>query len=138
MKIVREKPMATPRKRSRVASPSHPPQLKPRAAFVAPSIAPVSDPAGSHWTFLTNHSHVLVLLSRNPSLVLREVAVQIGITERAVQRIIADLESGGIIEREKVGRQNHYVIRTEQPLRHAITSGRTVGELLALINEAYR
>lgn len=87
-----------------------------------------------HWTFLTNHSHVLVLLSRNPSLVLREVALQVGITERAVQRIIADLEAGGIIEREKIGRQNHYRIRAEQPLRHAIESHRTIGELLTLIN----
>lgn len=103
-----------------------------------PSVAPPSAAASTHWTFLTNHSHVLVLLSRNPSLVLREVAVQVGITERAVQRIIADLESGGIIEREKVGRQNHYLIRTDQPLRHAVTSRRTIGELLALINGAYR
>ena len=67
---------------------------------------------------------------------LREVALQVGITERAVQRIIADLESGGFIEREKVGRQNHYRIRFEQSLRHPIESRRTIGELLALINDA--
>jgi DNA-binding MarR family transcriptional regulator len=77
---------------------------------------------------------VLVLLSRNPSLVLREVALQVRITERAVQRIIADLESGGFIEREKVGRQNHYRIRADQPLRHVVESRRTIGELLALVN----
>lgn len=94
-----------------------------------------SDPALGHWTFLTNHSHVLFLLSRDPSIVLREVALQVGITERAVQRIIADLEAGGIIEREKIGRQNHYHIRTDQRLRHPIESHRTIGELLALINE---
>ncbi len=115
--------------------PSHPPQSKPRPAFLSPPVPSPSEAGAPHWTFLTNHSHVLVLLSRNPSLVLREVAAQIGITERAVQRIIADLESGGIIEREKVGRQNHYVIRTDQSLRHTLTSRRTVGELLALINE---
>ena len=91
-----------------------------------------------HWTFLTNHGHVLVLLSRNPSLVLREVALQVGITERAVQRIIADLEAGGIIDREKIGRQNHYRIRGDRPLRHPIESNRTVRELLALLNGAER
>ena len=85
------------------------------------------------WTFLTNHSHVLVLLFRNPSVVLREVALQVGVTERAVQRIVADLEAGGIIEREKIGRQNHYRIRVEQPLRHPIESHRTIGDLLALL-----
>lgn len=88
------------------------------------------------WTFLTNHSHVLVLLWRNPSLVLREVALQVGITERAVQRIIADLETEGFIEREKIGRQNHYHIRVNQPLRHPIESHRTIGELLALTNSS--
>lgn len=87
-----------------------------------------------HWTFLTNHSHVLVLLSRNPSLVLREVALRVGITERAVQRIIADLESGGVIEREKVGRQNHYRISLDQPLRHPIEAHKKIGEMLELLN----
>ena len=135
MRIAREKPMVAPRKRSRTGLPAGPPPSKLRSALVTPPVAPPSALASSHWTFLTNHSHVLVLLSRNPSLVLREVALQVGITERAVQRIIADLESGGIIEREKVGRQNHYRIRLDQPLRHGIIeSRRTIGELLALIN----
>ena len=95
----------------------------------------MEDPAGLRWTFLTNHSHVLVLLSRDPSLVLREVAQQVGITERAVQRIIADLEAGGVIEREKIGRQNQYRIRADQPLRHPIESHRTIGDVLAILNE---
>jgi DNA-binding Lrp family transcriptional regulator len=77
---------------------------------------------------------VLVLLSRNPSLVLREVALRVGITERAVQRIIAELESGGVIEREKVGRQNHYRILRDKPLRHPIEAHRTIGDLLELLN----
>lgn len=77
---------------------------------------------------------MLVILSRNPSLVLREVAVQVGITERAVQRIIADLESAGVIEREKVGRRNQYRIYLNQRLRHANEAHRTIGDLLDLIN----
>jgi len=96
--------------------------------------APQIQASGSHWTFLTNHTHVLLLLSRNPSVVLREVALQVKITERAVQRIIANLESAGVVEREKVGRQNHYRIRKQQPLRHSVTSNCTVGRLLAALN----
>jgi DNA-binding transcriptional ArsR family regulator len=87
----------------------------------------------SRWTFLTNHSHVLILLSQNQSIVLREVAARVGITERAVQRIIADLEEAGFIQREKVGRQNRYRIKTNRPLRHPIEAHRTIGDLVGLI-----
>ena len=92
-----------------------------------------ASPAPARWTFLTNHSHVLILLSQNPSLVLREVAVRVGITERAVQRIVADLEEAGVIERERVGRQNHYRIRTDLALRHPIEAHRTVRDLVGII-----
>ena len=109
----------------------------PRAAGGMSSRRP-ADASGSstpvaRWTFLTNHSHVLILLAQNPSLVLREVAFRVGITERAVQRIIADLEEAGVIERERVGRQNHYRVRTNIPLRHPIETHRTIGDLVGII-----
>lgn len=85
------------------------------------------------WTFLTNHSHVLILLSQHPSIVLREVARRVGITERAVQRIIADLEAANFIERERVGRQNHYLVMASQSLRHPIEAHRTIGDLVGII-----
>lgn len=91
---------------------------------------------GNRWTFLTNHAHVLILLSQDSSMVLREVANQIGITERAVQRIIADLEESGFLEREKVGRQNHYRILAKQPLRHPVEAHRTIGDLLTMVTES--
>lgn len=131
MKKFRVKPAGTPRKRSR-PSPAIAPSTRSRAASAVVSSRPES--IGPSWTFLTNHAHVLLLLPRNPSLVLREIALQVGITERAVQRIIADLEASGIIDREKIGRQNCYRIRVDRPLRHPIESHRTVGELLAMIN----
>lgn len=107
----------------------------PRARRNGPSPAawPARPPGAPGWTFLTNHAHVLILLSQDPSLVLREVALRIGITERAVQRIIADLERDGFIEREKIGRKNHYRISVSQALRHPIESHRTIGDLIALI-----
>jgi len=95
---------------------------------------PASLPTGAgRWTFLTNHCHVMVVLSENPDIVLREVAVRVGITERAVQRIIADLEEAGFIEIQKVGRRNRYRIRSSQPLRHPIEAHHTIGDLIALI-----
>jgi len=92
-----------------------------------------AQPEKVRWTFLTNHAHVLILLSQDSSLVLREVALRIGITERAVQRIIADLEHDGFIEREKVGRKNQYCILSKRALRHPVESHRSIGDLIALI-----
>lgn len=85
------------------------------------------------WTFLTNHAHVLIVLHTQPDLVLREVAVQVGITERAVQRIVQDLEEEGFIRRERVGRRNVYEVMTDAPLRHSIEAHRRIGDLLQLI-----
>ena len=87
------------------------------------------------WTFLTNHAHVLTVLDSNPDIVLRQVAIAVGITERAVQRIIHDLEDDGFVERERIGRQNRYRVLKRKPLRHPIESHRTIGDLLKLIAE---
>ena len=110
---------------------------KPNAAHrvkaAGGSVSTMDRPRG--WTFLTNHSHVLILLHRNPDMVLREVAQQVGITERAVQRIVQDLEEGGFVVRERVGRQNHYEVMVDQSLRHPIESHRDIGDLLDLVAE---
>jgi predicted transcriptional regulator len=99
------------------------------------SAAAAREPEVSHrWTFLTNHSHVLILLASNSDLVLREVAATVGITERAVQRIIQDLVAEGFIERERVGRKNRYRVLTDQPLRHPIEAHRKIGDLIDLIS----
>lgn len=89
--------------------------------------------SSARWTFLTNHAHVLILLSKSPEMVLREVAVRVGITERAVQRIIADLERDGFLEREKVGRRNAYRISPDRSLRHPIESHRSIRDLIEMV-----
>ncbi len=99
----------------------------------ASEIAPASNREANRWTFLTNHAHVLIALHANPDLVLREVALQVGITERGVQKIVQDLEDEGFIRREKVGRKNHYQVLTQEPLRHPLESHRNIGDLLRLI-----
>ncbi len=85
------------------------------------------------WTFFTNHTHVLVCLRENPRQPLREVAEKIGITERAVQKIVADLEQGGVLVRHREGRSNVYDLVLNQPLRHTLEKHRTIGEVLDLI-----
>jgi len=84
------------------------------------------------WTFLTHHTHVLMLLSENPDMLLRECAAQIGITERAVQSIVADLEAVGALSRVREGRRNHYVIHRDQQLPSPIESRCMVGDLLVM------
>lgn len=86
-----------------------------------------------HWNFFTNHAHVLICLARNAEQPLREVALSVGITERAVQRIVAELEEAGYLERERIGRQNCYVIHTEGRLRHPLEAHRSIGDLLDLV-----
>jgi DNA-binding MarR family transcriptional regulator len=86
-----------------------------------------------NWTFFTNHSHVLICLWRNANLTLREVAEMVGITERAVQAIVLDLEEADILTREKEGRRNKYKIKTSHPLRHSLESHRKIIDLLNLV-----
>lgn len=83
------------------------------------------------WMLLTNHGHVLVCILRDPGIRLKEVAARVGITDRAVQRIVADLEAGGVVLRQKVGRCNRYSIDMSAPLRHPLESQCSVGDLLA-------
>lgn len=86
-----------------------------------------------HWTFLSNHAHVLVCLALDPDARLRDVALSVGITERAVQKIVTDLEEAGVLVRERAGRRNSYRLNLEVPLRHALESHKTVGTLLTLV-----
>ncbi len=88
------------------------------------------------WTFLSNHGHVLVCLGRTPDARLRDVAEQVGITERAAQQIVSDLEAAGYLERTRVGRRNRYAIRPSGRLRHPLEAGVAVGDLLALVERS--
>lgn len=82
------------------------------------------------WTFLTNHAQVLLCIARDSDSTTREIAADIGITERAVQSIIHDLEDTEYIKITKEGRRNHYVLNDAQPLRHPAQNGHTIQELL--------
>lgn len=85
------------------------------------------------WTFLSNHTHVLVCLAADAEQTLRDVASKVGITERAVQRIVAELEAAGALTRERDGRRNRYRLDTSLALRHPLEKHRSIGDLLALV-----
>ncbi|WP_236886496.1 helix-turn-helix transcriptional regulator [Dyella thiooxydans] len=101
---------------------------------VAPAAAPAKPVSG--WTFFSNHAHVLFCLSAEPTMLLRDVASRVGVTERAVLRIVAELEEAGVLQRQREGRRNRYAVLKDAPLRHAVESHCTVGELLAVINRS--
>jgi len=83
--------------------------------------------------FLTNHFLVLACLARDPELRIRDIAILVGITERATVQILGQLETSGYLTKTRVGRRNHYTVQGELPLRHPLNNGRQVGELLRVI-----
>jgi DNA-binding MarR family transcriptional regulator len=85
------------------------------------------------WTFLTNHAHVVICIAQEPDLTMREIAGRVGITERAVQRIVAELADAGYLVREKAGRRNRYLVRTYLPLRHPVEQHCRLNGLLAFV-----
>jgi predicted transcriptional regulator len=87
------------------------------------------------WTFLTNHSHVLYVISKTSDIRVREISSLVGITERAVLRIIQELADAAFVVIEKVGRENRYSVTSDVPLRHQLEQHRTVSELLEMLAE---
>jgi hypothetical protein len=85
------------------------------------------------WTFLTNHARVLLCIAADPDVRLRDVAATVGITERATQHIVQQLEEGGYLERERVGRRNRYQLHADRPLRHPMDRDHDVSELLEVL-----
>ena len=90
------------------------------------------------WTFLTNHAHVLLCVSKDPGTRLRDIAVAVGITERAAQRIVAELVADGYLTRQRDGRRNRYQLYPELPLRHPLEHHHQVGELLIALGSEHR
>ena len=92
-----------------------------------------SDDHSSSWTFLTNHTQVLICIAEDVDITLREVANKVGITERAAQRIVADLAEAEIIDRRRIGRRNHYLVNRGAAMRHEAQAKHRIGPLLDLL-----
>ena len=94
-----------------------------------------TDKKAEKWTFFSNNAHVLVCLTHKPQPTTREIALQVGITERAVQRILKRMIVAGVLQAKKVGRRNYYDLDLKQRLRHPLEAHKTIGEFLMLIDD---
>ena len=95
----------------------------------------MSDPdrGGGTWTLLTGHGHVLVEIARNPKARIRDIAPVVGLTERSVQAIVADLEAAGYLTRARTGRRVVYTVNRDSLFRHSAQEGLRVGPFLDLL-----
>jgi DNA-binding Lrp family transcriptional regulator len=87
------------------------------------------------WSFLTNHAQVLLCVARDPEMRLREIGDAVGITERAVHRIVVELEAAGYLKRTRNGRRNRYDVPRDLPLPDRLARNRKVDELLRVLTE---
>jgi DNA-binding Lrp family transcriptional regulator len=95
-----------------------------------------SDDHGSHqWSLLTNYAHVLLSVAREPDRRMRDIADEVGITERGAHRIVNELEAAGYLTKHRVGRQNSYEVHPEMPMRHPLEGDHLLGELVDLFVE---
>lgn len=89
---------------------------------------------GENWTFLSNHGHILIHLHNHPDSLVREIAEEVGITERSALSILSDLEQGGYISVERVGRRNHYRVNSQKSFRHPIEADKPLSSLLKIFS----
>jgi hypothetical protein len=89
-----------------------------------------ADERGGAWTLLTGHGHVLVEIARNPDARIRDISSVVGLTERTVQVIVADLEAAGYLARTRIGRRTRYTVNPDSPFRHSAQQGLRVGPVL--------
>lgn len=116
-------------------SKAAPPEAKPATAQTTPTVSPRPTPDGSRgWTFLSNHGHLLVAVGRDPHARVSDLAAEVGITLRAAQAILLDLEQHGYLTRIRVGRRTEYHLHPERPFRHPAEADRPVGHLLAIFS----
>lgn len=92
-----------------------------------------ADQGGSTWTLLTGHGHVLVEIARHPGARIRDISAVVGLTERTVQAIVADLEASGYLTRARAGRRTLYTVNPDQLFRHGAQDGHRVGPFLDLL-----
>jgi DNA-binding Lrp family transcriptional regulator len=89
------------------------------------------------WAFLTNHGRVLVYIAKYPRTTTRKIALEVGVTERVIQKIIKDLEADGYIVRQRKGRNNIYAVNPEMPMRHPMENEYAVGNLLQALGYSF-
>ena len=91
------------------------------------------DESSGSWTLLTGHGHVLVEITRSPDARIRDISAAVGLTERTVQAIVADLETAGYLTRTRTGRRTRYTVNHDSCFRHPAQGGHRVGPFLTLL-----
>ena len=94
-----------------------------------------STPTAASWAFLSNHAQVLLCIAHDNGMRLRDIADQVGITERAAHRIVNELADAGYLSRQRMGRRNHYTIAAHLPLPDPVAGNQRIGDLLRLLTE---
>jgi uncharacterized membrane protein len=118
-------------------NPSGPLPRSPSVALRAEARSVDSqDASGERWTFLSNHSHVLICIAQHPDIRVSAIAQRVGIGERAVHRILSDLEQAGYVQRERQGRRNVYSVHLDRPLRHPLEASHRVAEAFGALIES--
>jgi hypothetical protein len=97
-----------------------------------------SEAVTNGWDFLTNHAHVLLCVTSDPGIRLRDIAAAVGVTERGAHKILTELVDEGYVLRERHGRRNRYKVKPELPLRHPLVHHREVGDLLKVLRRPER
>ena len=97
-----------------------------------------SDQSGGSWTLLTGHGRVLVEIGRDPSARIRDISAAVGLAQRTVQAIVADLEAAGYLTRTRTGRRVQYTVNHDSLFRHPAQEGQRVGPFLSLLAAAGR
>lgn len=92
--------------------------------------------AAPEFQFLTSHGKTLLLIAHDPRIRMRDIAALLNVTERATQRIVADLANAGYIDRRREGRRNVYTVRTDLPLGLPIQRDVDIGALVAILAHA--
>jgi hypothetical protein len=87
----------------------------------------------AQWTLLSNHGRVLLCIARDPEVRLRDIAIEVGVTERSAFGIVSDLADDGYIVKEREGRRNRYEIQPHLPLPEAPDRAEVIGEVLNLL-----
>ncbi|MBK8295450.1 MAG: helix-turn-helix domain-containing protein [Solirubrobacterales bacterium] len=86
-----------------------------------------------NWGFFTNHAHVLICVAHDPGARLRDIANEIGITERSTHKILSQLVGEGYVVKERTGRRNSYTVQKDMSLKHPLVEEQKVGELLHVL-----
>ncbi len=110
-----------------------PKNITPNEGHAASRAKPVDG-----WSFLSSHAQVLLSLGRAPERRLREVAAELGLTERSVQGLVSDLERARYLTRVRVGRRNRYEIHSERHMRHPLVAHNEITALLNLLGPPSR